>query len=76
MLYQVQRSFRDDHIGQLKDAGHTLGQTVSRDQVLLFEIDGVLMFEGDAVDVAEGRATVEQVKTRNHGKVFPLAPHA
>jgi len=32
------------------------------------------MFEGDAVDVAEGRATVEQVKARNRGRVFPLAP--
>jgi len=74
---QVEQPFSDDHVRMLKERGHTLGELAARqsDQALLVEVDHVFMFEGDAVDVAEGRATVEQVKMRNRGKVFPLAPH-
>ena len=72
----VERPFTDDHARKIEERGHTLGEIAARegDHALLIEVDRVFMFEGDAVDVAAGRATVEQVKARNRGKVFPLAP--
>jgi hypothetical protein len=60
---------------RLEKAGHTIGETwIREDSKVLISVDGVFMFWRDLVDLAEGLATVEQIKQRNKGKVFPR-PH-
>jgi hypothetical protein len=73
---QVKAPFTDEHAAKLRKRGHQLETVQVRqgDHAVLVEVDGVFMFEQDAVDVAEGRVTIEEVKRRNRGQVFPLAP--
>ncbi len=65
--------FTDEHAEALRKRGHKVGKVAGRqgDHAFLVEVDDVFMFEADAVDIATGRATVQEVKIRNRGKVFP-----
>jgi hypothetical protein len=66
----------NDELGQkLKARGHRIGTSVVRtDGMMLFQVDDVFMFRLDAVDLALGAATLDEILTRNEGKVFPDAP--
>jgi hypothetical protein len=47
---------------------------MSDDGMMLRNINGTFMFRLDAVDLATGAATLNEIVTRNKGKVFPDAP--
>ena len=60
---------------QLKERGYKIGSSVlSDDGMMLRNINGTFMFRLDAVDLARGAATLDEIVTRNKGKVFPDAP--
>jgi hypothetical protein len=66
----------DNELGTLlKSRGYEIGNAAIRaDGKLLLNLNGVFMFRQDAVDLATGVATLDQVISRNQGKVFPDAP--
>lgn len=60
----------------LKKQGHTIGRAVVRtDGVMLVRVDNVFMYRSDAVDLARGEVTIEDILTRNQGKIFPDSPY-
>lgn len=48
---------------------------IREDRTLLLRINDVYMFRPDAVDIANGHATIEDVRGRNKCKVFPNSPY-
>ena len=60
---------------RLSNRGHEIGKSIVReDGKLLLEVDGLLMFRLDPIALANGYATVADIKTKNKGKIFPGAP--
>ena len=56
---------------QLKEQGYEIGSSaLSKDGMMLRNINGTFMFRLDAVDLATGAATLNDIATRNKGKVF------
>ena len=58
---------------RLKESGREVGPIQpNSDGTFLLLVDGVYMFYRDGADLVRGRATLEQIVTRNAGKNIPI----
>lgn len=55
---------------RLEEQGFEVGQAVNVNGKLLITVNGILMFPIDADDLANGRATIMQIRDRNDGKIL------